>query len=131
MTVFPLSRASSNVSSSLCFSINAASLKSHSARCCPLKLRHCPSSKALRAASTARSTSSTPASSTDAMTSSVCGSIVSNLLPEADFSQRPAMNNFVNLGLTLLIVEYNLVLTLLFQIVSIFNFLDLSKYFKI
>ena len=62
------------------------------ARSTPASPGHGPSSKAARAAVTARSTSAAPASGTCAHACPVYGSMESNVRPERASTHRPPMN---------------------------------------
>src|SRR5436190_9996530 len=78
----PLSRVSSSANSSICFSIRSASLQIRRLRSLADIFRHGPlrSSKTLRAAETARSTSATSACEICVNTSPVAGLMVSKRL---------------------------------------------------
>ena len=90
----PLSRASSWANSSALSSIMSPTRHSALARSAGGRSRHTPLSNDLRAAATARSTSSALPSATLASTSPVAGSSVSNVLPLAESTHRPPMNSF-------------------------------------
>src|SRR5579875_1249243 len=92
--VLPLLSDSSNPNSSLFFSISSPMRQRIFSRCEACILRHVPFSNELRAARTARSTSSGPASGTVVSCSPVAGFITGIVLPEAASSYFPLMKSF-------------------------------------
>src|SRR5262249_10579627 len=86
----PLSSVSSRASSSACWSTRSPSVHSTRERSIGLSFAHGPSSAA-RAALTARSTSSGPASDTVVMGSSVAGFTGVHVAPEAAPTASPSM----------------------------------------
>ena len=91
----PLSRVSSWASSSMFASIRSASLFSSRPRSRASILRQGPESNALRAALTARSMSAASPSATWAMTSSVAGLMVANVLPPWPSTHLPSISILV------------------------------------
>src|SRR5262245_40637954 len=89
----PLSRLSSAVNSSCFCSIRSASLLRSRPRSEAFILGQGPSSKALRAALTARSTSALSPSATWQMVSPVAGLMVGNVLPETLSSHLPPIKS--------------------------------------
>ena len=81
---FPLSSASSSASSSACCSMRSASRHRVLPRSEAVIAGQAPPSKAERAASTARSTSSAVPWATSQISSSVAGSTVGNVAPLID-----------------------------------------------
>lgn len=94
----PLSNVSSRASSSECCSIRSANLLNTRPRARPDILGQGPSSKARRAAATARSISRTPASATLQIVSPVRGSMLGKVLPSIASSHRPSMSSRVAVG---------------------------------
>src|SRR5579884_3750117 len=92
LIALPLSRDSSSVSAARCSSISSAIRQSKRARSGGETRPHGPSN-ADRAALTARSTSTGPASATEIHGSPVLGSIDSNVAPSLADAQPPSMNN--------------------------------------
>src|ERR1044071_4328638 len=86
----PLSSVSRRASSSACASTRSPSFQSRRERSMGLSFAHGPSSAA-RAARTARSTSSAPASATVVMGSSVAGFTVVNVAPDAASTATPSI----------------------------------------
>ena len=91
----PLSRVSSCANSVALSSIMSPTCHNTLARSAGGKSRQTPRSNDLRAASTARSTSSAPASATLASRSPVAGSRVSKVLPLAASTHFPPMKSFL------------------------------------
>src|SRR6266545_6019916 len=88
----PLSSVSRRASSSACWSTRSPSFHSTRERSMGFIFDHVPSSAA-RAALTARSTSSGPASATVVMGSSVAGFTVVNVAPETESTDSPLMTS--------------------------------------
>jgi hypothetical protein len=94
--VLPLSRLSRTASSLRCARTRPASRSKTCLRSSGAARDQMPSSKTLRAAATARSTSAAVACATAASTAPVAGLIVSNLPPSEASVKAPAMNSRVS-----------------------------------